>query len=469
MLSRIIQRITNYFFQNIVSMIFKDEKRTGPVETRIIKIINRHYVEIKPTLTPEKTEALTKQIMYLPNQDARTPYRFFSRITNINFFLDKNDDKALQARRKIISYLNPRKINVDFFQEMTNLFCQMLQTSKDPNNLIIKKFMLKLLMQTLAGINLSNSMCDAMLKLDVIENPLLCLAYLYLPKMLLRLIPSIRYFENECEKNIQLLMCQQIKELRDQKQIERGTWFADVLLDKLNKKDISKLTEREINQLAKDSDLRMCLGVVLGVSNISRTLWHGLEILFGSIVLPILAKLQYEIREKIKDSYFVITKENMPILHAIYLETLRHATKSFGIMRYSRNGFETEDLTIPPRSFINLLIDSASRASNLFEPERYLDERNQLNHLAVLHQGLFTPFGVGERMCPGVRITEDIIKRTIIAFAMNVTYTNGYTLCLNPDGENRVKASLVKNSLFRYVEASEEQIDKVVKVVMSYS
>lgn len=469
--NRISQAMT-YFYGKCYYLLNQafGPKQTQKEDILITKALNRHMVIIDPAKkTPtEKTRAQLNELMELSGANARIHYCFFSEVINAEFFLGMNDKKGMELRKKILPFFSPNHFKTDFSCEAQKLLAQIAKRPYERHAIIPQHF-LDLLMRNIVGLELTETMRKKLLQLDE-QAGFISLAFTFLPHYIARRLPPIRNFIIEFENETKSFFREKIKKLRlkNESEIDKSSWFVVTISKKLPAKKLSDITDEEIEKLIMDADIRSSLGVVLGMRNIST----AISILFNFLnpqnkKQHALVRLQKTLKKSpvVKEDW--LKPDKIPLLHAYYLETILHATsKGFGIPRYTQEGIATENLHVPPRSLVVLLFSQALKKfsnkrfpADEFAPSRFLNKKqNGLKQIANLNQDVFTPFGMGSRMCPGNRIAEVIIKNYLIQFAYSIkTFKNGYlkikrhktTRDVKVVREKREIKALLINSIFR--------------------
>jgi len=199
----------------------------------------------------------------------------------------------------------------------------------------------------------------------------------------------------------------------------KPNWLVDILLTKVN--DIRLLTKKEISTLADDPEIRLCVAIVLGTSNLTHALTASIKSLFDNPQL--VSRLLLEINSQ--TSANVLDKTTMPWLHATYLECLRLGSKG-AIVRKIKTAIHVGDQYIPRNALVTFPLSASSRMGNAecqaskFMPNRFLTPDGALREDIKLHEGLFFPFGVGIRMCPGRHLAEEVIKIYLVTLLNSV-------------------------------------------------
>jgi len=128
---------------------------------------------------------------------------------------------------------------------------------------------------------------------------------------------------------------------------------------------------------------------------------------------------------EIDDPYTVIKK--LPYLNLIWLESLRFSAPAGPIARYSSQGGQLKEMTVPKGTFLfmslRLLMHDERywKSPEIFDPER--DEHNMgSRNYRKLSSFPFLPFSEGKRMCPASFVfAEAMFKTAIVSIFKNRT------------------------------------------------
>ncbi|KAG0583545.1 hypothetical protein KC19_3G145500 [Ceratodon purpureus] len=125
---------------------------------------------------------------------------------------------------------------------------------------------------------------------------------------------------------------------------------------------------------------------------------------------------------------------NLPFLTAVMKETFRmHPSLPLGFPRESTAPIEALGYKIPARTRITFSAYAIHRDPAVYEhpdefnPNRFLQQHRNVNHLAAFDSYELIPFGVGRRMCPGFNLGN------IIVLLMLANLMHSYDWCV-PDG-----------------------------------
>ncbi len=485
-LTALTNSVINFFVAELRQLPNKAEFADNGVG--IVQEFNRNIVLVKPTRDQSsvKIQNQIKQLMDLKEVNSRVPYSCVSFFTNADFFVSKNDDKAFAMRKKIIPYLSPNQLKSDFSQEIKDLLYQLSANNNIPRDSVFSHHFIDMLMKRLAGIELNEKMKDYLLEIEHMQESIHVLFLTFVPHSILRWTPPYWGLRKKYDSEIRQFLREQILQIceQDEKNVNKNSWFVKTILEKSQKLKLSDISNSEIKKLIVDPNVRTCFGIVLGITNLTRNLLPTLYRLFATSQsfssIKLLENLQHEILSHTSSSEDILDKESMPILHAVYLETLRHGANGFGFMRYTETGIKVDDINIPPKSFVTYLFDSAMKHAieqypeKDFRPERFLDEEFRLNENDILDKGLFTPFGVGTRMCPGKRIAELILKSYLVEFARHVKcFTDSSIMFNDPEFSEKLETrALLKNSFFESSTKninSKKAIENAVALIREYS
>lgn len=420
-LKEAISKLTHH----IISQYFIPQKNDG-VNVSGISIIKK-IVLINPSKMPQETaRELLTYLMPAHDKDARRSYNFVSFFTGGQSFLSLQDDMALPIRKRIVAGLHAMQGNINFAIEMQTLITQLKNNNINSNNKnpkkIIEDHLLDLFTRALLGVKFPEELKKVLVGLEKTHYPDL---FAFLPiwaSQLLPLIPSVRNLRNHTNNEIKVFLMAQIESIK-QDYLTNGkikkNWLVNILLEKVP--DIRFISKQEISALADDPEVRICVAIVLSTSNLTRVMMSLIYLLFENPQL--ISRLILEIKTSSPDE--ILDKAKMPLLHATYLESLRLGVK-LSIVRNINSSIQLGNIYIPQNALVIFPLDANERMENHqypasdFKPERFLNRNGELCKDMNLHEGLFVPFGLGIRMCPGRHIAEQILKIYLVTLLTSV-------------------------------------------------
>lgn len=454
--SRFTAHILYPYLDNLATIAVNHPQGVGIARIGIWPF-RRHIVLIMPKQPPAEAARMLSQVMNLNEAGARRIYRYFSFLTRVSPFLGMNDDKAVATRKKwIVPYLVPKNSYEDA-QSGTRRLLRTLNNLKniqprieniDGTEVRIRPGMFKFVihhvfdsfLQTLLDAEMDEEMKEEIL---AIEQSSLAFIFGFAPEFildLLRHVPAIRSDLQKYDQMIRRFLRMNIEKASHGQSGKPGrrNWWLDMISAKLPGKDPKKLSREEMDFLCDDEDIRLSVSVVLGVRNVSNVVFAMLNYLFiesNEHARLFLAELVKEINSRL-DAHGVIpqkdimSKDSMPLLHACYLEVLRHTGSRQYIPRYTESGFMLEcGVSIPSSSMVMFLLDtplrmfgSAQYPANIFAPQRFLSASGQLTDEARDAVSLFHSFGIGPRICPGSHISEVYCKAYLAGFVRHIKF-----------------------------------------------
>ncbi len=405
-----------------------------------------HMVTVDPGNIPEEANAALQIIMNMNDENARRAYGNYSFFTNINNFLGTNNPQAIEVRKnRVLPYLVPKYYFEAAQQSLGDLLkkfaaaedivevCGRFNVIHDPNDTIILNHCIEVFLRVFLDAEMDDPTKKLLHEIEAdITNPYLLLA----PEALrgvVRYLPNIADKIAKYDAAISQFVHAKLVKLKNETPDEsaKRNWWRDAIAAKFPDMKITDLSEADIQLLTKDPDVRLCVQVILGVSNIAKLLTDMIrslfkeEYVFGHRFLS-------DIQDEINHIGHPITqadlcnKDLMPNLHAAYLEALR--LNSPLIARYTSNELKlTEKLTIPASSYIVYTLNlgrelfGGEYLYTEYAPARFIDkETKKLNNDAKHALEMFHPFGVGPRQCPGQHVTEVFCKSYIVGMVQNV-------------------------------------------------
>ncbi len=479
-LSKTAGRIKYLFFDWIKTRF---QQMFTPSQSNMLSIRvvpGKHIVVVSPYKMPATTATkLLKEITPASENKARRIYNFIPFYTGAMPFLSLPDAEALPIRKKrIVPYLHAMLKNINFSAEMTGLIEKLrLDQTAQPRAEIIGDHFIDLFARNLLGVEFPEELKKSLKQTDSDYSILFCL----LPPAAanwLTLIPSIRKLRNVCHTEIRRFLVDTIGKIKTDdfhfKQMKKN-FLLDLILEK--KGDPKLLSNKDIEDLAADPEVKLCVAVVLATNNLTR----AMSFLVGCLTTAIQTNLLIELldQESIQPTD-LLQQKKMPLLHATYLETLRYAART-GIIRNIQSEIRIDDINIPANSLVMFPFDSSSQMGSAkypcyqFAPERFLDEQKQLRPEMKLQEGVFTPFGIGSRNCPGQRISEQMIKIYLVTLlnAVKKFSSYKYTFYDEPAGDtarNFVLTYSIRSSLFNPFKGKEEQevAEKITENIVGY-
>lgn len=433
--------------------------------------LRQRLVFVSPEKLPKETaQRFLKEIMEIKDSDARRVYRYIPFFTNSKPFLDVNTKQGFDIRKKIIPYLKP--MYDDFSQDLDGLMNELQANAKavnpKPASDLIANHVFSLMTKSIFGVAVPEKLATLLSSLEKTPASFLFGILPYqVAKILLLLSPTIRKKRKECNQYITQFFIERIESIVEsvnQKKVVEKSWLGDMIKEK-SENDIAFLSKKQITILANDPDIRISVAIALATTNITRTLETLLVGLYSSPnAIPNLT-LELEPHFALNND-INFRKESTPLLHATYLEGLRLGAKDFGIIRKTRQPLYVNGMTIPSHSLIAFRLDAmrllgcGSYHADEFNPTRFVNEKGELNSDSHLHEGWFAPFALGERMCPGVRITENIIKQYMLSFLERVKdYNNNTIQFFNPGESARSTTKKRLKCLIIYSMFKEESAD----------
>lgn len=397
----------------------------------------RHIVMIDSAQqTPQLNAKLLEQIMSLPEPDARKFYRYFHYVTGGASFLGMNDASATSLRKHhILPYLNPKYVYQDARVGLFRLFKKISELNQygELAN-VFKHHVFDELAKTFFDVTMDDDLKKLLLD---IEDSSLNTVFSLAPEMLLKQLnyfPKMRTSLQSYDQLIRKFLRKKIEEICQTEHCptDRPNWWFDIIRAKFPNQSPQHLSDADIETLLNDDAIRTSLATVLAVSNITSAMNIMVRYFFATPAknIPIfLSALRKEIEEKSDDDGIIsqsnlLSYESMPLLHAAYLEVLRHSGSQVTIPRYTQKGCELESgIKLPPHSHIIFKVNLPIRSfgsteypAKKFAPARFLDN-GKLTEEAKQALNSFHIFGVGPRSCPGRYTAEIFLKYYLAGFA----------------------------------------------------
>lgn len=414
-ISLLFSRAKKLIVEYIENKIQAKLMSTGSENVHIVRIAPRIKIAI---INPDKIQTntarkLLAKIMPAKDTYSRNSYDFLSFYTGVIPFLSMPDDKALPIRKKrIVPYIHAMFTQTDFADEMRTLMTQLHENSNQKSNTdVIRDHFLSLFTRSMVGMEFPTELKVLLLNIESLNTPFYGLAPDF-AKNLFALIPSVKKTRKKYDTAIRNFLVDAMKKMQHSHHTKKN-FLKDILLEKAGE----NITEEKLYALADDPEIRLCVAIVLGTSNLTNVM----KSLMLNLQSRTMERLIIEMYSEISvidhvSSACLLNKIKMPLLHATYLESLRFGLKGFGINRNIQSEIQMDDVYIPSHSHVIFPLDASSHMEhclykvNEFWPERFLNSEGELRQDRKLHEGLFTPFGVGIRMCPGHHIAELMIK-----------------------------------------------------------
>lgn len=416
--------------QGLNEACHKDPQGVGIVDIGP-RCFKYHFVQIRPKDWPIPfTFEVFNQILTLQNEDARSFYNI-NYLTNSTFYLSQSDKKSRKLRHLTTTYFSPKKFYEDSCQTLPHLLDQLKNVSSYFNaEDIVNEYILNVISRTLNGFEISK---DLLKVLRDLKNP-----YIWFPNWVQFLIPDFRKRKAAFDFKIKAFLTQQIEQMHVNPSKPLNLFQKLITSNLPLGHTLKKFSKSEINKLITNPDIRLAITGLFAVKNIQTAIKNGLRYLYDHRIAPDLLK---ELNGNLARGYDVsndttFDKNDFPILHAFFLETLRLDPPMPLLFRYTNKKLVFERFTIPKRSWITLdlgevltrLFGSHQYPAYSFHFERFLNEQGQLNELAILHKNMFEPFGLGRR-CPAENLSSFLFKKIILHFVQHI---KSYSLNLTP-------------------------------------
>ena len=410
-----------------------------------------YLVTIQPHENSPIIHDQLKKVMNIDTANARLVYRFFDNISNSKLSISHSGAEGLKLRSRFIKYLNPRLYyesslaNSTLSQDLYNASEESQKKSfflKPVITKILKKHIGNELTQTIFGFELNDSLYEILQEITDLVSAQSAIIPSFLnrwsntayAKVNKRFDLEVKKFLNE---HIKLLKAQMLAD-----QEIKPNLFIEILLEKYPIEKLMNLSDREIEKLTQDPEVRTSITALLAANNISTAVDNGFCNLF-------LEKLVHnEIQEKLADEKEIpieiyMDKAAMPLLHAFWLETLRYEAPQMAIARYTNKEIKSENLSVPARSIIMFDLRQGLNNSygdlqplhppeekqktfddsSLFKVERFLTVDRKLNERAKQFQAQSIAFGgKGGRHCPAERLSELLFKKYIVYLGTHLSY-----------------------------------------------
>lgn len=394
----------------------------------------RNIYHLLPATDPDIANKQLKTLMNLPEADSRSAYHFIPALTNSVFFLSMHDEQARPFRQRFVRHLDKsnilRQAEKAFPALLKNLEAN--QSSSTYNHDILSRHARDVLSQALTGFDYPE---DILKRLKQFNPAIMNLGFI--PDFVMRRLESYQ--------SLQLVMHDfigsQLRRKREsgdlQVDIENKQFVASIIISRFEHlKSYKDIDNAMIETLINDAELRSAVTSTMAFEFFTDALVNAFQNVFtqgnelgllrdthisrANVLLGEELK-RLNIADELVDSNVYLNKEKMPVLHAIYLESLRSQAPLKIIPRYTHAGIQTDELHIPPRTTILFHLDEmlkqcAVMESNYilipkdFDAERFLFQQKQLTEDAVLQKGFLTPFGVDRRACPAAFVVEALIK-----------------------------------------------------------
>jgi cytochrome P450 len=405
-----------------------------------------HVAEIKPVgMSSQDIAAQLKTVMELPEPNARMAYMDINLITNSAFFLAMNTAEGERLRRRLMGYLSPKVFYAETVKRMPDLidriiFVTMIEKNQfiDIHHLISRHIM-DLFSEVFLGFKLNNVIYQYVKKEAGMPY------YFMFPTVMQNCLPPLRKARYEFDRMVESFLQTQILQLANENDGIKDNFFVDMIREHSAGKSLRDLTTRDIQRLVKHPEVRLCISGMMAVHNITRAIRAGIKFVLMEIAecktedsCRLFNGFRREIAMYQNDGVFA----QMPLLHAIYLETLRLSAPMATIIRYAENGIATKTLTLPKKTFIKYELGHAMRYQSLmsdrypatdFFPQRYLTPEDQIHPEVKSHQNMIVPaFGQGSRSCPAVHVSAVVFKTMLIGLTKHfVAVSNGLPLVVD--------------------------------------
>ncbi|MDR3476463.1 MAG: hypothetical protein P4M14_00345 [Gammaproteobacteria bacterium] len=412
--------------------LHKDAKTNakGVAKLRIgTPFLGRNIYYIGTQLTDSQSESMLKTIMDLPEEEARNPYRVFKEIFGDSFFLSETSKNGVHQRAKFKQYLNVELFEQEAERNVFDLFEKIKHRQLLDQGSVIRQHIQSFYAKIFFGFDFCEALSQFFMKIEKVAEK-----YFFHPRFMLLMSEEVQLLRAEFRELTQKFLQDNLSAIQDQiskkSPDKKINFLIDTILEKFPDAKKGKLSQKDVKKLASDPDILLCVSVLFAVSNLTFILNKGLAVLFDRSNFRS-RSYRNTIRGEIRmsehsspDRKILFDRDKMPTLHAFYVETLKRATPLAFISRYTKKGFQVEGYDFSPNSII--LFDMTGSRKLLGD------------HSAPLHKGSLTPFGLGRRMCPAMKLTEVIFKHYVVSFAKYVKRLDSeieFFPVLNPDSQ----------------------------------
>lgn len=428
-----LYKIIKYFFlgelftPNFINLA-KNKAENHPHGIGIIRIgppmIGMNIVHLQPkNVSTFQMRHMLKTISELKNSSARCPYDI-RHLTKSSFYLSMPDKEAYPLRNKTTPFFKIKYFEKQLPLTLMNLFKELEENKNHTSTVkygIVQNHILRLFTQSLYGFELSQPVKDVLKRLPP------SLPYFIFSTWIQYIIPQFHRDKTAFNFAIKIFLREQLKKINVK---EEKNLFQKIVFSKLPKKNIP-LTDKNIEKLIDDPEIRLCITGLLATHNIQYAIIAGLNYLYQDNAL--LKKIHEENPHSIEH---MANKNKSPFLHAFFLETLRLSPPMPYIFRYIDRRLTIENISIPGRSVIifdlvdtlKLLYNTAKYPANQFRPERFLNDAGALHQQAILHQDMLVFFGMGARRCPADTLSLFLFKYFMLSFAQRIRLFNNNTI-----------------------------------------
>lgn len=449
----------------IPQLVAKSEKASSGIAIQQLGLgffSYRRAVVNPKQLAPDEKKKFVETYMQLQRwpQDLST-------LTNSIFTPGLSTEKAVHLRKRLVRYFTMENINQTANASIKILF-NLIENNNNADehkreylSMLVNHNVRRMISTTLLGCDVPR---DLFLLLDELRG---CFDLVsVIPAKLQKWHPRLRRLHHELDVKIKELITNKFKALRmapDPDMMSLTDADKNVLCDfakeKLKNKPWSELEDDEIETLANNPELRTYVITLIAVDGFEDLINISISALLkdGLVSSDFKFKLLDEIQQKTSQneekkatqsvyeisSSTLLNTDEMPLLHAMYLEALSASPPTPMILRYTDKALRVGNDIIPAKTTVILNLDAMVKeyqkvgaddrlpSAERWYPERFikgyapdfdLDANIELNTFGKkLNEEGFLPFGATERACPARHIVELIYKKYIATFMMLVS------------------------------------------------
>lgn len=473
-LTPVAKAVANFFVGDIFDLKAAEKRATiNPDGVGVMRIgpplIGCYITHFIPReLTAEEREAFLKKFMMLKNLDARSPFDL-GPVTNSTFLPAINTKDALEIRKGLAGYFNLPHFDAKTTEILGDLFTALQKN----NEAELKRSPLKIIKE-----HVNDIFSSALLGFKVPQEVLISLDDLskiadlvvLTPRFIHNKIPKIKAISENFDTHVKTFLREKLFYLRKKKEKidPKSNYFNKVIFQKFSYDSWSKLTDENIEDTISDPNVRACITLFLAVFGMAKLISYSLDYLYNpynlseetkDLLLKELSSIQKQ--NKIDRTDLLDTKK-MPILHAVYIESLRYASSTSLISRYTKETLHAGTAKIPAKSIV--VFDLRRSMCHVaredkdygtrFNAFRFLGGDRQLNESAKgFNHGAFLPFGAGTRSCPAAKLVELVYKTVLTNVLLNIDgiYDEQVAFIYK---EQSPSSSLLAHTLFHHDEES---------------
>lgn len=338
------------------------------------KQLGMHMAIILPS--PNKLNLFQEQVkacMNLPEVGARSIFTVFNIITKADLLLVSNHTDAVQQHKHFASYLNPKSLTTKIKENISTL-------TKDYSlirtNLYDKTYdyVMQVLATELLGVKLTPKLIKILKTLDNKFR----IEYAFLPAIVLQQLPQIQNAMKEIDEVCREFIIDQHQTLCKLLETDERNFLIDTIKKHYPHTTAFKtLTKTQLQQLADHQDIRTATFSTFALANTAHVIASCLCMLSQELQNSRISELRNNLRSK-SDKLDItdLNVENKITLQAIYHYSVLKYSRFDKILRYTKQGVQSDILNIPKNSLIICDINRVKR--NLSHFSDLILDRNML-------------------------------------------------------------------------------------------